>query len=1515
MPLDCPFEASLFAEDLNTAIIAAPDVMRVVVAMVGRGLRAIEAKRPAEVDEDGPEQVLHHGDGEDRVGSMSCSLQRGFEVVLGLIAFAGKVVEPEGGVSLLSLPAVLIDLTHSLRPVLHLRSSPQLPPRANLPPLPILSSASSYNPPPRTASTLKEAPPLPPRGRELKIQIPLDGASPSLGASPTTALDTSIEIPSSPAPDHGSGTEAARLVVDLLVQQVAASLASRQTRQSSEPTPPLANFASSDPALQPLRLFLDSGASPDARTQVAFRTLLFKQLLQRLSRAGTTPGVASKVAALVEVATDFALQGWLADSLSLLTFLLSYLEKLLDDTALSAASAHAGAIKSLFLSLNRLALFSLSHSSLAEPVLESLGAHPLIAFAPDNDDGEKLQLLTFRLVSLVTESSCEASALHLFKLLALQRSADVEAAFQQERKGMLVFLCATSTLTLSPADSRPSLAHQLLDTGDGDLPGLLAKYDAQLAQLAPLWASFLEGETSRARLSVERELARMSGLATGLKQKRDSQRRRLRRRRGSVLDWGVRVHDGEATRAAHVRSAFFALSPFRQRKKLKIEMLPSAASKPDPPLTNTEEFMMEDKSAPADAESPGHSPPGSPVTSRSPHEPSEELKAGIEPIDEVVGDPEEDYNEDKLRRITRLLEPKDEIEAFYNVSCVHGVDACPALLLIATNNVYLIDGFHQTEDGAIVNSWEAPESERDPHLQVLADLAGRNTRSRNSDSHASRSWVWRDLVEVHERRFLFRNCALELFFADGQSFLLTFGQNQQSALGDLSRFAHEAVASGSTVFAGGTFGSKLSDALVGQRTKLERMTKRWEQRLISNFEYLTFLNTTAGRTYNDLTNYPVFPWILSDYTSEELNLDDPKTFRDLNKPMGAQTVERQREAEERYAQLEDMGGDPPPFHYGSHYSSAMTAAGYLVRLQPFTETYLDLQGGSFDHADRMFWSIEKAWLSASSHNRSDVRELTPEFFVLPDFLVNVNKLDLGKRQESDSPIDDVLLPPWAKGDPRLFVEKHRQALECEYVSDHLHAWVDLIFGFKQRGEAAKKALNVFSHASYEGAIDLDAITDPDERKAATSTLHNFGMTPRQLFVRPHPARRARLVAKATRPIFAPDLPIERAAPILIQTIIPIVTLDPPQPISSITVPPSSSMPDRIRVEVPSVLWLPGDVGMSVQYGFSDGSVRVLEKGASVPLLVKEGMHTGRIRQALFAGEGVLVTASTDSTIGVWKLDLRPSSSSASPSSQHSVSSRHPPTLTRLALLRGLHAAPILALAASRAYAVIVSGDVEGRAVLWDANRLKPVCQLVSPHSEKVQLVAVSDTTGDIATCSGSTLRVYTVNGVLLAEQSAGSAAQPITAVEWSKSETAPIIATGHAGGRVSLWKREPSPSSSTRWSLTLLDVLHLEDRLSTSLSSSISPSSSSPPSRPRRSRPGASFSPVSYSTTVTALAFTARTLYVGTGRGTVHLFNPGGGTEVYLADDALHAQVCSAPSTRPPPLRLEADSVLRASPG
>lgn len=210
-------------------------------------------------------------------------------------------------------------------------------------------------------------------------------------------------------------------------------------------------------------------------------------------------------------------------------------------------------------------------------------------------------------------------------------------------------------------------------------------------------------------------------------------------------------------------------------------------------------------------------------------------------------------------------------------------------------------------------------------------------------------------------------------------------------------------------------------------------------------------------------------------------------------------------------------GEIPRYFYGTHYSSAMIVVSYLVRMEPFTQQFLKLQGGHFDLADRMFHSIKEGWLSASRNNMADVKELIPEFFYLPDFLVNLNNFDFGVKQ-SGVPLADVILPPWAKGDPREFIRVHREALESDYVSAHLHEWIDLIFGYKQQGPAAVESHNLFHHLFYEGNVDFESIEDPLTRNATIGFINNFGQIPTQLFKKPHPSKRARQASATGGPV-------------------------------------------------------------------------------------------------------------------------------------------------------------------------------------------------------------------------------------------------------------------------------------------------------------------------------------------------------------------------------------------------------------
>ena len=82
--------------------------------------------------------------------------------------------------------------------------------------------------------------------------------------------------------------------------------------------------------------------------------------------------------------------------------------------------------------------------------------------------------------------------------------------------------------------------------------------------------------------------------------------------------------------------------------------------------------------------------------------------------------------------------------------------------------------------------------------------------------------------------------------------------------------------------------------------RVSKLTNKWVEREISNFEYLMQLNTISGRTYNDLAQYPVFPWVITDFESDKLDLDDPSIYRDLSKPCGAINPKKAEEIKKRF---------------------------------------------------------------------------------------------------------------------------------------------------------------------------------------------------------------------------------------------------------------------------------------------------------------------------------------------------------------------------------------------------------------------------------------------------------------------------------------------------------------------------------------------------------------------------------------------------------------------------------------
>jgi hypothetical protein len=775
---------------------------------------------------------------------------------------------------------------------------------------------------------------------------------------------------------------------------------------------------------------------------------------------------------------------------------------------------------------------------------------------------------------------------------------------------------------------------------------------------------------------------------------------------------------------------------------------------------------------------------------------------------ELIDDPNDpgdgdDAYEDKNRKVMRSLQRGDQVQHVFNISRIVGLEAIEGLLILGKDSLYMIDNVFQRSDGEIVDVWQAPKEERDPYLQMIAGQKtnDKKTQPTRSDQE-SRSWKWSDVISISRRSFLFRDVAAEIFFTDGRSYLLTAISN--SVRNELhSKLTSKAPhSSGNASLPNPEHGWRLEALIVAEESSTSFGSKfgnifnssawtpamrRWARGEISNFHYLMLVNTMAGRTFNDLTQYPVFPWVLADYTSEELDLNNPASFRDLTKPMGAQHISRQMDFIDRYKTFADMSDqNTPPFHYGTHYSSAMIVTSYLIRLQPFVQSYLLLQGGHFDHPDRLFYSIEKAWMSASKDNMTDVRELIPEFFYLPEFLTNSNGYNFGLRQGNGGAINDVQLPPWAKGDPKVFIAKHREALESPYVSKNLHHWIDLVFGCKQRGEAAIESVNVFHYLSYPGAKDLDTIEDPVERLATIGIIHNFGQTPHQVFTKQHQPREE-MRHKAKR--------LDTAAEDL--TRLPFPLLESHERVASLIYSPKL---DRLLCATSFRINLPPQYDKYLEWGFADHSVRFFFSDSKKLAGLFENLHQGQLSCALFASSQILITAGEDCVLSAHTIITSPSK---------------PVDMQPRASLFG-HSTPVTTLAVSKSFSTLLSASGDGTVILWDLNRLEFVRKLA--HGRPIECARINDISGDIMLCRGQKVVLYTLNGELILEQNVcndhddwitSCSFYEGTGNEWLENS---LIFTGQRRGVVNIWRKTVGPRNEG-WKLELVKRLdHIDSR-------------------------------------------------------------------------------------------------------
>uniref|UniRef100_A0A8C0C2E6 Lysosomal trafficking regulator n=1 Tax=Buteo japonicus TaxID=224669 RepID=A0A8C0C2E6_9AVES len=672
---------------------------------------------------------------------------------------------------------------------------------------------------------------------------------------------------------------------------------------------------------------------------------------------------------------------------------------------------------------------------------------------------------------------------------------------------------------------------------------------------------------------------------------------------------------------------------------------------------------------------------------------------------------------------------------------------------------------------------------------------------------ASFSWTYEEIKEVHKRWWQLRDNAVEIFLTNGRTLLLAFDNTKVR-----DDVYHNILT------------NNLPNLL--EYGNIAALTHLWCTGQITNFEYLTHLNKHAGRSFNDLMQYPVFPFILSDYTNETLDLNDPSVYRNLVKPIAVQSKEKEDRYVDTYKYLEEeyrkgaREDDPmppvQPYHYGSHYSNSGTVLHFLVRLPPFTKMFLAYQDQSFDIPDRTFHSTNTTWRLSSYESMTDVKELIPEFFYLPDFLVNREGFDFGVRQNGDR-VNHVNLPPWARNDPRLFILIHRQALESDHVSQTICHWIDLVFGYKQKGKASVQAINVFHPATYFG-MDVSAVEDPVQRRALETMIKTYGQTPRQLFPSAHVSRPgSRLIMEGELPAamgllvqFAFRETREHSKEIIYPSPLPWIkglkwgeyvgSPSAPDPVVCFSQPHGERFGSLQALPTKAICGLSRkfcllmiyskeqgvrsmhstDIQWSaiLSWGYADNILRLKSKQSEPPVNFIQSSQFHQVTSCAWVPDSCqLFTGSKSGVITAYMNRF----TSNTPSEIEMESQVH---------LYG-HTAEITSLFVCKPYSIMISVSKDGTCIIWDLNRLCYV-QSLAGHKSPVTAVSASETTGDIATVcdsvgGGSDLRLWTVNGDLVGHVHCRESICSVAFSNQPEGVSVNVIAGGLENGVVRLW--------------------------------------------------------------------------------------------------------------------------------
>ena len=312
----------------------------------------------------------------------------------------------------------------------------------------------------------------------------------------------------------------------------------------------------------------------------------------------------------------------------------------------------------------------------------------------------------------------------------------------------------------------------------------------------------------------------------------------------------------------------------------------------------------------------------------------------------------------------------------------------------------------------------------------------------------------------------------------------------------------------------------------------KKYTSNWLDKKLSTLEYLLMINKFSNRTYNDLSQYLVLPWLIYDYS----DFKNRNNFRKMNLSMAIQDKEGQDLIKETYDCAED---NIDRSHFKCHYSNSSYPALFLFRLNPFTYNQIKLQGGKFDDPKRQVENMLDFTYVFKEHK--ETVEMIPEYFFMIEHYLNLNFNFFGiKDNKQQLIINNFRL---SKGFNSLeeITLFHRNLLNGEEISLNVNKWIDNIFGENQLNDK-KLIMNSYPYQCYEQHMkellknkikELEEEEDETKIKPKINEIKNdydftllMGQCPTKIFMKAHPVFKKEVQTDNTQNLENQDLIID-----------------------------------------------------------------------------------------------------------------------------------------------------------------------------------------------------------------------------------------------------------------------------------------------------------------------------------------------------------------------------------------------------